>query len=361
MTKVKRPKQAGIINEFSKYIERAIDEVDEAAARKRVNARRKANPEATVDELVEMLIKQKCIQTGAIGAVTSSANVIPGIGTVVTLTFGVAADIGMTFKLQAELILEIAAVYERILTDIEKRNAILVITGISTGANQIGEKLAETIAKQVAKLWSREAAEKVAPGVGIAMSATINATTTYIIGERAKAYFSLGAKAVGNWAESVRALTGVDERKISSWLLESTKQSWELINEGGKNVVSAIITTKDATGEIIATQIQHAKELASDTKQNISTGAKATTETIVKSSKKVGESITAGTSTAAEMVSEAGRKLGQNVTLSADKTKEKISDVSGKIKRNKHKKKQRNSPKKPKKVKLFKRHKSQEE
>ena len=34
---------------------------------------------------------------------------IPGGGTVVTFTFGVTADLGLTFRMQAELVLEMAA------------------------------------------------------------------------------------------------------------------------------------------------------------------------------------------------------------------------------------------------------------
>src|SRR5574341_550374 len=102
----------GVMDDLLEVIERAIDDVDEEAAAERVKALREDHPEASADELVELLVKRKCMQTGAVGAITSSASMIPGLGTAVSLIFGVAADLGMTFKYQAELVLEIAAVYD---------------------------------------------------------------------------------------------------------------------------------------------------------------------------------------------------------------------------------------------------------
>src|SRR5947208_4277878 len=77
-----------------------INTANEAAATQRVEALREKYPQATTDKLVEKLIKQKCLQTGAIGAVTSSAAIIPELGTFVALTFGLAADLSMTLRLQ---------------------------------------------------------------------------------------------------------------------------------------------------------------------------------------------------------------------------------------------------------------------
>ena len=105
---------------FLKGINRYISKADAKAAAATVDSLKINQPNATAEELVDQLIKRKCRQAGSIGAVTSGAAIIPGLGTVAAMTFGVAADIGMTFKLQAELVLEIAAVYERELSEAEK-------------------------------------------------------------------------------------------------------------------------------------------------------------------------------------------------------------------------------------------------
>ena len=84
-----------------------ISDVDIQAATNRVKALREDNPNLTREELSQMLIREKCQRTGTVGAVTAGAGIIPGIGTAAAVTLGTAADIGMTFKLQAELVLEI--------------------------------------------------------------------------------------------------------------------------------------------------------------------------------------------------------------------------------------------------------------
>ncbi|MCB0127499.1 MAG: hypothetical protein KDE58_34785, partial [Caldilineaceae bacterium] len=110
---------------------------DEEEALTRVQTLRQKFPQATTDELAEKLIRHKCIQAGAIGAVTASPTMIPGLGTVVALTFGTAVDIRMMYKLQGELVLELINLYAPTLALENKRNVLMVVTGISIGANRV--------------------------------------------------------------------------------------------------------------------------------------------------------------------------------------------------------------------------------
>ena len=120
--------QAGTI---SRLIYNAISDVDIQAATDKIQRLREKYPDASPQELSQKLIREKCQKTGVIGAVTSGAGLIPGVGTAAAITLGTAADIGATFKLQAELVLEIAAIYDYPLSDEEKQRVVLMITGIS--------------------------------------------------------------------------------------------------------------------------------------------------------------------------------------------------------------------------------------
>ncbi|HMQ54846.1 MAG TPA: hypothetical protein PKD98_22395, partial [Anaerolineae bacterium] len=73
-----------------------VSDVDLEAAAARVRQLKAKNPHTTPEELAQKLIREKCQRTGAIGAVTSGAGLIPGIGTAAAVTLGVAADIGAT-------------------------------------------------------------------------------------------------------------------------------------------------------------------------------------------------------------------------------------------------------------------------
>ena len=241
-----------IVNKMMDRAVNAINDADEAVAAKRVKKLRKKQPDLDEAELVNLLIKQKCLQTGAIGAITSSSSMIPGLGTAVSLTFGVAAEIGLTFKMQAELVLEIAAVYERELSDVEKRTAILTVTGISSGATQVAERAGKQVAIKASERLAQQSIAKAIPVIGVATSSGTNVVTTYVIGRRANAYFSLGPDEIGEWDESIRALTGVDEREMIRWLSETTENSWRKVKGGFEDVTEVVITVGQSTGDLVA-------------------------------------------------------------------------------------------------------------
>lgn len=196
---------------------RTVNEADAAAAVQRVAAIR-TQRRLQDDALVEHLIRQKANQTGMVGAVTSAAALIPGFGSVAAFTVGVVTDVGVTLRLQSELVLEIAAARERTLTPTEARNALLVVTGLNMGAEQLVNQASRKLAEKAAERFAGRAIVKAIPFVGIAISAGANILMTYMIGRRADAYFQLGPEAVGDWSDSLRAITGLDERKLVAWL-----------------------------------------------------------------------------------------------------------------------------------------------
>lgn len=228
-----------------------INKADIAAATKRVTELQDRKPAATKEELVEELIRQKIFKTGVVGAVTSGAALVPGLGTFASLTFGVAADIGMTFKLQAELVLEIAAAHNHQLTEAEKEKVILLVTGISAGANQLLTRAGTKISQEATERLVQRSIAKAIPIIGIAVSGGVNALSTYLIGQRAHAYFSLGEAQMDDWATSIRTVSGVDERKIAGWLSNATWHSWELIRQGTRRAGAAVVDAGDAAGDIL--------------------------------------------------------------------------------------------------------------
>lgn len=196
---------------------RTVNDADAAAAAQRVAAIR-TQRHLQDDALVEHLIKQKANQTGMVGAATSAAALIPGFGSVAAFTVGVVTDVGVTLRLQSELVLEIAAARDRVLTPTEARNALLVVTGLNMGAERLVNQASRKLAEKAAERFAGRAIVKAIPFVGIAISAGANILMTYMIGRRADAYFQLGPEAVGDWSDSLRAVTGLDERKLTGWL-----------------------------------------------------------------------------------------------------------------------------------------------
>lgn len=280
--------EGGMGEQLLNVMMRAVSKADERAAQERVAALRAKHPDGKVDELADMLIKSKCFQTGAIGAVTSATAIIPGLGTVASLTFGIAADIGMTFKLQAELVLEMAALYGHTLSPSEKRSVVMLVTGMSAGANRLLNKAGQEIAQKATERLVQKSISKAIPVLGVAASGGANIVSTYIIGQRAKAYFRLGPDEMGDWDAQVRALTGVDEQKLVTWLSETTERSWHAVSDSVQQATGVVIGAGRSLGEIVVQQASRAGSAATHTGKVLVDGAGTATGAVVRLGKQGG-------------------------------------------------------------------------
>ncbi len=218
---------------------KAVSDVDISAAGERVKTMQAKYPKASQEKIARKLIRQKCEQTATVGAVTAGAGLIPGVGTAAAIIVGTAADIGATFKLQAELALEIAHLYNYPLNNEEKQQLVLAITGISAGTSVALRRVGQRASLKLSETFAEKSFIKALPVVGVLASAGTNVLSTYIIGQRADAYFRLGPEYMGSWADSLRAVSGVDERKIAAWLSENGKNAGLVMAEKSKQAGQA--------------------------------------------------------------------------------------------------------------------------
>lgn len=216
-------------NEMLNKLAEFINDANEQDAVDHVAALREKMPEATNQALIDKLIYDKCVQTATSGAVTAGTGLIPGIGPALALTFGVATDIGVTFKLQAELVLEIAAVYGVEISDEEKRTILLGVTGVNMGSDFAARHIGRVVATKATKLLAGKAATKAIPYLGVAASAGLNIALTYAVGQRAIEYFAQDERELQTWDDTIRAMTGVDWVKLAQWLSEAVLQAYALL------------------------------------------------------------------------------------------------------------------------------------
>lgn len=217
----------GIAQEIMNLSMRAIDGANDEEAKARVEELRSKHPELPVDKLAAMLIQKKSIQAGTLGAATSGAAIIPGLGTLQAITVGAVADLSLTIKLQVELLLELAALYDHTFAPQEKQQALLLVAGIGAGAERLLVRGSMEVVQQFAERFVGRALVKAVPVLGVGVSASLNALVTYLVGQRAQAYFQLGPEAVGDWGASVRAITGVDERTLSQRVSTTATSTWQ--------------------------------------------------------------------------------------------------------------------------------------
>lgn len=224
-------------------LSKAIDDTDEQEAAERVAQLRAKYPDDTLAQLSNRLILAKARETAVVGATTSAAMIIPGIGTIAGLTLGIAADFGITFKLQAELVIEIATLYGHAMTPEEKRRVVMLVTGLSAGTTTLAHRAGKGISKRLTARIGSKYVVRAMPVVGMAASATTNALMTYAIGKRAEAYFSLGPEAMNDWRASAGALTGLNRELLASGVKTSglaLKKAGGTAVTGAKKVGSTV-------------------------------------------------------------------------------------------------------------------------
>ncbi len=292
----------------------AINQVDQDAAKARVDQLREMYPGVAPEAIVGMLIKQKCLQTGAIGNVSSSASVIPGVGVFVSLVFGGDADVALTSKMQAELVQEIALAYDSELDDAEKREAMIMVTKMSSGVKILLNETGATIAQQANAQLERGETDSKQPSLGVSEAAGQNMVSTYLIGQRAGQYFSLGPEAVEDWNEQVEALQGADAEDLSTWLNDTTQQSWQLLNRSATDIKGVAIAAGQSLGELVVVK-------STPLGQQLGTTVETATQTLTELGKQTGSGVAGlagkGLETGADLAGFAAKTTGKGIETAA--------------------------------------------
>lgn len=169
---------------------KVIDSVDPNVVKGTVDKARRTSPQLSHRELAQKLTRDKAIATGAMGATSSLVALVPGIGTLAALGVGVTADLVTTFRLQTELVMEIAYLTGHDLSPTERRNAVLAITGLGVGLDAVAKRVGTKVAIEVGERYASRAVLKAIPVAGVFASAGVNVLATKIVGDRAYAYFT---------------------------------------------------------------------------------------------------------------------------------------------------------------------------
>ena len=188
--------------------------IDAEFARHRVEALHLKHPEKNLDALCEILIQTKCKQGALVGLCTAApAMLVPGWGSLASVLLGGVADLTLTTKLECDLALEIACLYnlyEVYCTDqIARRTYLLHVAGLEGIDDHVlhddDERATRTAGERVASRATEEVGKRslvrYVPVVGATVSAGTNVVGIYVIGRRAQQICR--GNSVGTWQESV--------------------------------------------------------------------------------------------------------------------------------------------------------------
>jgi hypothetical protein len=128
-------------------------------------------PELARRELARIIIQERSFQCALTGALTAVPAIIPGIGTLIALLGGVAADIMLLTYLLTRIVLEIATLYGRDLTGPGYQKEAFWAFILATGTGSVGNSLSRTVVTQLSKEAFSTTVERLLLSLGVRTTA----------------------------------------------------------------------------------------------------------------------------------------------------------------------------------------------
>jgi hypothetical protein len=219
---------------------KAMRKADRQAAKDRVAALRKRLPDAPLEELHRLLVQSKCLQAGAIGALSSVVELVPGAGKLAGVFLGPVIDIGTVTALQSELLLETFALYDVELGDAGERFAILAIAATNVGATHASSIVAKLLKRYAGALIGGFVLKRALPVTRIATVATKNIALTYAIGMRAQAVARFRDADLEEWPKLMRQVTNIDESTLVEWATSAARTAIDQVQESTRSWVGRV-------------------------------------------------------------------------------------------------------------------------
>ncbi len=212
----------------------AVRRTDRALAHKRVAKLRESFPGASRERLHRLLVRNKCLQAGAIGALTAITGAIPGIGRVASFALGPLADTAMVSALQAELVIEIFALYDAQMPEHGEKIAILAIAATNLGADEIAREASRWLTHQAGRWIGARWLKRAWPVANIATAAATNIAVTYAIGNRTQALCQIRDATVTDWPTLFRRVALIDQDTMMKWAGTAARTAIEQATESAR-------------------------------------------------------------------------------------------------------------------------------
>lgn len=212
----------------------AVRRTDRALAHKRVAKLRASLPGASRERLHRLLVRNKCLQAGAIGALTAITGAIPGIGRVASFALGPLADTALVSALQAELVIEIFALYDAQMPEHGEKIAILAIAATNLGADEIAREASRWLTHQAGRWIGARWLKRAWPVANIATAAATNIAVTYAIGNRTQALCQIRDATVNDWPALFRRVALIDQDTMMKWAGTAARTAIEQATESAR-------------------------------------------------------------------------------------------------------------------------------
>lgn len=219
---------------------RAMRKADRKAAKERVKALRKRLPDAELEELHRLLVQSKCLQAGAIGALSAVVELVPGAGKLAGVFLGPVIDVATVTALQSELVLETFMLYDVDLGEAGERFAILAIAATNVGATHASSIVAKLLKRYAGALIGGFVLKRALPVAKIATVATKNIALTYAIGMRAQAVARFRNADLDEWPQLMRQVTNIDESTLVEWATSAARTAIDQVQDSARSWVGRV-------------------------------------------------------------------------------------------------------------------------
>jgi hypothetical protein len=229
-----------MLPDAAQHLWRALRKADRKAARERVLALKRRLPDASPEEVHRLLVQSKCLQAGAIGALTTMVDLVPGGGKVAGVVLGPLVDVATVTALQAELVIETFVLYEVELGEAGERFAILAIAATNVGATHASSIVARLLKRYAGALIGGFVLKRALPVTNIATVATKNIALTYAIGMRAQAVARFRDADLDDWPKLMRQVTHIDESTLVEWATSAARTAIDQVQDSARAWVSRV-------------------------------------------------------------------------------------------------------------------------
>jgi hypothetical protein len=175
------------------------------------------------DRRFNLLLQTACLKAGTASAVGTITRKVPLLGKLAPTLFGTDSEAFSLGRLQHELVRDVIALYDLELSELEERGVILLATAGAESAQHLPRQMAERIVAQLGGRYLQPMASRILPLASLVTDIAGAISGTYAVGKRAQALCNLPG--VGNLADLLRGLSGIDERRLFAWSGEALKHA----------------------------------------------------------------------------------------------------------------------------------------
>jgi hypothetical protein len=187
------------------------------------------------DDRFARLLRRHCLRAALVGAGCGVIEALPGFAHRWRRVFGEIADARQLHRVQRELVEETFALYGFNLPAPLRQPLVAKVQRLGAGAGLASEALFRTLLTRLLGRLGTTAARAM-PLLPIVSAASTNTLVTYAIGKRAQAVARLGQAPLASAIETLRTLTGTDERRIAAWSTAALQSIIERVGRIGRTL-----------------------------------------------------------------------------------------------------------------------------